>query len=68
MHVFIVSTFLAPPPALMATSTRNMGLRLLGVWLLLTALIDLFSLGFPYQGLIMAILALTAGVLLIVGS
>jgi len=52
----------------MATSTRNMGLRLLGVWLLLTALIDLFSLAFPYQGLIMAILALIAGVLLIVGS
>jgi hypothetical protein len=45
-----------------------MGLRLLGVWLLLTALIDLFSLGFPYQGLIMAVLALVAGVLLIVGS
>lgn len=52
----------------MATSTRNMGLRLLGVWLLLRALIDLFGLGFPYEGLIMAILALIAGVLLIVGS
>jgi hypothetical protein len=45
-----------------------MGLRLLGVWLLLTGLTRLFGLDFPYETLIMAVLALTAGVLLIVGS
>lgn len=52
----------------MATSTRSLGIRLLGVWLLLHGLINLFHLSFAYQGLIMAVLALVAGVLLIIGS
>ena len=41
---------------------------LLGVWLLLTGRTRLFGLDFPYETLIMAVLTLTAGVLLIVGS
>lgn len=62
-----LALFRNPPPPV-AASARNMGLRLLGVWLLLTGLTRLFGLDFPYETLIMAVLALTAGVLLIVGS
>lgn len=50
------------------SSIRNLGLRLLGLWLLLHALIDLFSLSFQYQSLILTVLALVTGILLIVGS
>lgn len=52
----------------MAKTTQNVGLRLLGLWLLLYALVDLFALSFPYQSLILSLLALVAGVLLIIGS
>ena len=46
----------------------SLGLRLLGLWLLLHAFIDLFSLSFQYQSLVLTVLALVTGVLLIVGS
>jgi len=52
----------------MASSTRSLGLRLLGVWLVLYGLIDLLDLSFAYDGLIMAVLAITAGVILLVGG
>jgi len=51
-----------------SSTIRSLGLRLLGLWLLLHALIDLFNLAFQYQSLVMTVLALVAGVLLIVGS
>jgi hypothetical protein len=46
---------------------RNLGMVLLGIWLVLTGLIALLS--FSFQGLpvIMAILALAAGVLILLG-
>jgi hypothetical protein len=50
------------------SSIRSLGLRLLGLWLLLHAFIDLFSLSFQYQSLVLTVLALVTGVLLIVGS
>lgn len=50
------------------SSIRSLGLRLLGLWLLLHALVDLFSLSFQYQSLILTVLALVTGILLIVGS
>jgi len=50
------------------SSIRSLGLRLLGLWLLLHALIDLFQLSFQYQSLVLTVLALVTGVLLIVGS
>lgn len=56
------------PQRIVAKTTQNVGLRLLGLWLLLYALVDLFALSFPYQSLILTVLALVAGVLLIVGS
>lgn len=51
-----------------SSTIRSLGLRLLGLWLLLHAFTDLFDLVLPYQGLVLAVLALVAGVLLIVGS
>ncbi len=50
------------------SSIRSFGLRLLGFWLLLHGLIDLFELSFQYQGLLLTLLALVAGGLLIIGS
>jgi hypothetical protein len=47
--------------------TKNLGMLLLSIWLILTGLIAL--LGFSFQGLplVMAILAIAAGVLILMG-
>jgi hypothetical protein len=47
--------------------TRNIGMLLLSIWLILTGLITL--LGFSFQGLplVMAILAIAAGVFILLG-
>ncbi|MFB6249514.1 MAG: hypothetical protein ABEL97_13190 [Salinibacter sp.] len=50
------------------SSIRNLGLRLLGVWLLLWALFRVVDLSFAYDHLVLPLLGLVAGVLLIVGS
>ena len=47
--------------------TRNIGMLLLAVWLILTGLIPLLNLSFSGLGTVMAILAIAAGVLIIVG-
>ena len=47
--------------------TRNLGMLLLAAWLVLTGLVPLFSLGFSGLGTLMAILAIAAGVLIVVG-
>ncbi len=47
--------------------TRNLGMLLLAVWLILTGLIPLFSLSFSGLGTVMAILAIASGVLIVVG-
>jgi hypothetical protein len=52
----------------MASSTRSLGLKLLGGWLVLYGLIDLLGLSFAYDGLIMAVLAIVAGVVLLIGG
>jgi hypothetical protein len=46
---------------------RTLGMVLLGIWLVLTGLVPLLELRFPGIDTMMAILALAAGVLLIVG-
>lgn len=55
----------------MAKSTRTLGLRLLGAWLVLHALVDLFDLSFQFGGMgtgfFLALLALVTGVILIIG-
>lgn len=48
-------------------TTQNLGTLLLGLWLVLTGLISLIHLNFSGLGLIMAILALVAGFLILIG-
>lgn len=47
--------------------TRNVGMLLLATWLILTGLVPLLSLSFSGLGTVMAILAIAAGVLIVVG-
>jgi hypothetical protein len=44
---------------------RNAGMLLLGIWLILSGLSGLFALGLP--SIVMAVLALVAGILILVG-
>lgn len=46
---------------------RNIGMLLLAAWLILTGLVPLLNLGFSGLGTVMAILAVAAGVLIVVG-
>ena len=45
--------------------SKNLGILLLSIWLILTGLISLFGVDFPAAGQIMAVLAIAAGVLLL---
>lgn len=47
--------------------TKNLGMLLLGIWLILTGLIPLMNLSFSGLGQLMAILAAGAGVLILLG-
>ena len=47
--------------------TRNLGMLLLAIWLIMTGLITLLSLNFQGLPLIMGILAVAAGVLVLLG-
>jgi hypothetical protein len=47
--------------------TKNIGMLLLAVWLILTGLLPLLNVGFSGLGTAMAILAIAAGVLIVVG-
>lgn len=47
---------------------KNLGMLLLGVWLILTGLIPLIHLSFSGLGTMMAVLAIAAGALIITGK
>jgi hypothetical protein len=47
--------------------TKSLGMLLLGIWLILTGLIQLLSFSFAGLPIIMAILAIAAGVLILLG-
>jgi hypothetical protein len=47
------------------TWRNNLGMLLLSIWLILTGLLPLLSIGFPAAGTLMAILAIAAGILLL---
>ena len=47
--------------------TRTLGMPLLGVWLILTGLTGVIQLNFVGLGLLLALLALVAGILLLLG-
>jgi hypothetical protein len=45
--------------------TKNLGMLLLGIWLVLTGVIPLLNLSFSGLGTLMAILAIAAGALIL---
>jgi hypothetical protein len=47
--------------------TKNIGMLLLAIWLILTGLIALLSLSFAGLGLIMGLLAIAAGIFILLG-
>ena len=47
--------------------TRNIGMLLLAVWLVLTGLVPLLNFSFSGLGTVMAVLAIAAGVLIVLG-
>ena len=47
--------------------TRNIGMLLLAIWLILYGLTALFSLSFQGLGLIMGLLAIAAGIFILLG-
>ena len=46
---------------------KNLGMSLLGVWLIVDGLIGLLGLSFQGLGMLMSILALAAGILILMG-
>ncbi len=49
------------------TLTRNLGMLLLGIWLILTGLVQIASISIPGLGALLALLAIIAGVLILLG-
>ena len=47
--------------------TKNIGMLLLSVWLIATGLISILNLSFSGLGVIMAILAIAAGIFILLG-
>lgn len=47
--------------------TRNIGMLLLGIWLILTGLLQITSISIAGIGPILALLAIAAGVLILLG-
>jgi hypothetical protein len=57
----------SPQRSLSMKVTKNLGMLLLGIWLIATGLIPLLNLSFSGLGTLMAILAIAAGALIVVG-
>jgi hypothetical protein len=47
--------------------TRNVGMLLLGIWLILTGLLQIASISIAGIGIILALLAIVAGILILMG-
>ena len=47
--------------------TKNLGMLLLAIWLILTGLAQVVSIPIPALGTILAVLAIAAGVLILLG-
>ena len=47
--------------------TRNVGMLLLGIWLILTGLLQVVSISISGIGSILALLAIVAGILILIG-
>lgn len=48
-------------------TTKNLGMLLLGVWLIISGVVPLLNLSFTGLGMLMAALAVAAGALIIIG-
>ena len=48
--------------------TKNLGMLVLGIWLIVTGLIPLLNLSFSGLSTLMAVLAIAAGALIILGK
>lgn len=48
--------------------SKKLGMQLLGIWLILTGVLHVVSIAIPFMGVIMAVLAILAGVLLLFGK
>lgn len=46
---------------------RNLGMLLLGIWLVLTGLLPLLNINISNSGTILALLAIAAGILILIG-
>jgi len=46
---------------------KNLGMILLGIWLIVINLLQVVSIQIPYIGTVMALLGLAAGVLILIG-
>ncbi len=49
------------------TVTRSTGMLLLGIWLILTGLVQVVSIPIPALGTLLALLAIVAGVFILLG-
>jgi hypothetical protein len=47
--------------------TKSLGMLLLGIWLILTGLLQIASISIAGAGILMAVLAIGAGVLILLG-
>jgi hypothetical protein len=47
--------------------TKNLGMLLLGIWLIVTGLLQVVTIQIPAIGIILALLAIIAGVLILMG-
>ncbi len=47
--------------------TKNLGMLLLAIWLIISGLVPLLNLSFEGLGTLMAVLALVAGALILIG-
>ncbi len=48
--------------------SKKLGMQLLGIWLILTGVLSIVSIPIPYIGIVLAILAIVAGILLLFGK
>lgn len=48
--------------------TKNLGMLLLAIWLIVTGLLQVVSISIPYIGIATAILAIAAGLVILLGK
>ena len=57
-----------PQRSLSMKITKNLGMTLLGIWLIVTGLFPLLNLSFTWLGMLMAVVAIAAGALILAGK